>query len=260
MARQARRRSSTGIYHVMARGIDRRRLFEEDSDYVRFLECVKVVQEISGVGVLAYCLMSNHVHMVVEERDESVSQVFKRIGVRYAGWFNWKYNRTGHLFQDRFRSEPVDDEPYLVTLIRYVHMNPVAAGLCDDPQDYWWSSARQLLDDPLIDSRRLADLCPPAELLGEAPEAPSLQALAHREARRRAFTDEDVAAALTTWESPTTTSFLALPLQEQHDAVVTLREHGVPIRQLSRVTGISKGLIEKWTGPRPKPGQDATFP
>ncbi len=69
----------------------------------------------------AYCLMSNHLHLLIQEREDSVSNIVKRIGVTYAHYFNKKYERNGHLFQDRFRSEPVDNIEYFVTLLRYIH-------------------------------------------------------------------------------------------------------------------------------------------
>ena len=84
--------------------------------------------------------MSNHIHLLVREQKEDISSVMKRLGVAYAYYFNKKYQRNGHLFQDRFRSEPVNTMEYFVTLMRYIHQNPLKAGLVSSPGDYSWSS------------------------------------------------------------------------------------------------------------------------
>ena len=98
MARQIRKKSGTGIYHVMLRGINRQDIFEDNEDYLQMTSIF-----------YAYCLMSNHLHLLIQEREDNISDIVKRIGVTYAHYFNKKYERNGHLFQDRFRSEPVDD-------------------------------------------------------------------------------------------------------------------------------------------------------
>jgi len=149
------------IYHVMVRGVNRDAIFLEDEDYQRFLDALDQTREASGCVVLAYCLMSNHVHLVLRTPGEPISAVAKRLGVRYAGWFNRKYGRVGHVFQDRFRSLPVETDEYLVTLVRYVWNNPVEAGLVEDPREYPWSSRRFLVGgSSLVDVAALLRLVP----------------------------------------------------------------------------------------------------
>ena len=135
MPRQSRQPSGTGIYHVMLRGINRQDIFEEQEDYQQFLiRLQNLVDPIDDNGehipsyfhVYAYCLMSNHVHLLLCERTESISISLKRLTVSYAAYYNKRYQRVGHLFQDRFKSEPVNDIEYFVTLLRYVHQNHVA--------------------------------------------------------------------------------------------------------------------------------------
>ena len=140
MPRQPRTSSGTGIYHVMLRGINRQDIFEEQEDYQQFLiRLQNLVDPIDDNGehipsyfhVYAYCLMSNHVHLLLRERTESISISLKRLTVSYAAYYNKRYQRVGHLFQDRFKSEPVNDIEYFVNLLRYVYQNPVKAGICD---------------------------------------------------------------------------------------------------------------------------------
>ena len=87
--------------------------------------------------------MSNHIHLLVQEREENISDAMKRVGVIYAQYFNKKYQRSGHLFQDRFRSEPVESAEYFLTLLRYIHQNPLKAGLVEKVDDYKWSSWKE---------------------------------------------------------------------------------------------------------------------
>ena len=127
MPRASRVKSESGIYHIMLRGINQQVIFEQSEDYEKFTEMLNKYKAISGYKVFAYCLMSNHIHLVIKEEKESIDQIIKRIAGSYVYWYNWKYYRKGHLFQDRFRSEPIEDEKYLLTVIRYIHRNPVSA-------------------------------------------------------------------------------------------------------------------------------------
>ena len=106
MPRTARRRSGTGIYHIMMRGINRQRIFEDDEDNRMFLQFLLKYKNQCGYKILAYCLMGNHIHLLMKEGDEPLEIVFKRMGAGFVNWYNVKYQRTGHLFQGRFKSEP----------------------------------------------------------------------------------------------------------------------------------------------------------
>ena len=152
MSRKARNYSESGVYHVMLRGINRQDIFESEKDYIKFLyEIRRVAFPVDETGkpikpelvVYAYCLMPNHVHLLVKEQDVKISDAIKCISGSYAGYFNHKYEHIGHLFQDRFRNENVNDMEYFVTLLRYIHQNPIAAGLVDNVKDYRWSSWRE---------------------------------------------------------------------------------------------------------------------
>ena len=145
MVRQLRKQSATGIHHVMLRGINRQRIFEDSEDYRMFIHYLyKIAKPKTDSGqplpayatFYAYCLMDNHVHLLIREGSEPLSSSIKRIAAAYARYYNTKYEHYGHLFQDRFKSEPVNDEAYFFTLFRYIHQNPVAAGLTKDVVSY----------------------------------------------------------------------------------------------------------------------------
>lgn len=149
MPRLSRQVSPTGVYHVMLRGINRDRIFADDQDCRKF---VKILHQLTNpkdkdgnpmppfCNIHAYCLMSNHVHLLIAEGAEPLGATMKRLGISYVGYYNKRHNRLGPLFHDRFRSEPVGDAGYFVTLLRYIHLNPVEAQMVDSPDQYQWSS------------------------------------------------------------------------------------------------------------------------
>ena len=140
MPRQARAKSASNIYHVILRGVNRQAIFDCDADKNHFMAVLKECKEISGFRLHAFCLMTNHIHFLIEPAEEPLDVVFKRIGTRYAVWYNRKYQRAGHLFQDRFRSENVETDQYYMTVLRYILQNPMKAGMESRPGNYRWSS------------------------------------------------------------------------------------------------------------------------
>ncbi len=108
MPRNARQLSRTGIYHIIVRGINRQTIFFEDDDYQRYIDTIGRFVADGDAIVLGYCLMSNHVYLLIQEKNTAISKIMKRIGTSYAYRYNWKYERSGHVFQDRFKSENVE--------------------------------------------------------------------------------------------------------------------------------------------------------
>lgn len=142
MPRHARKISSTGIYHLIIRGINKEPIFLEDEDRHRFLETLLRISVDTNATILGYCLMDNHVHLLIREGTNSISNLMHRLNASYAYYFNWKYERSGHVFQNRFKSENVEDEAYLMAVLRYIHNNPVKAGMIYKPEVYQWSSCK----------------------------------------------------------------------------------------------------------------------
>ena len=129
MPRAARKKSSTGIYHVMLRGINGQPVFLDDEDNEKYLQTLKECKALSEFELYGYCLMGNHAHLLLKEGKEDLALVFKRMGARYVFWYNWKYRRYGHLFQDRYKSEAAESDSYFTTVLKYIHQNPKKAGL-----------------------------------------------------------------------------------------------------------------------------------
>jgi REP element-mobilizing transposase RayT/TusA-related sulfurtransferase len=146
MTRQARTYGESGIYHIMLRGNECKEIFIDDEDRQRFVSTVfdKAFEE--KAEIYAYCLMDNHVHLLFGEVANNFGRLMKRINVSYAYYFNKKYKRIGHLFQDRFRSENIGSDAYILEAVRYIHNNPVKAGMVKTPGEYCWSSYGDYID------------------------------------------------------------------------------------------------------------------
>ena len=246
MTRTARKMSSTGIHHVIIRGINRQQIFEEQADYEKFLAILAEVKEISGCKLFAYCLMGNHLHVLVKEGGESISEVFRRIGARYVVWFNRKYGRIGHLFQDRFKSEPVETDEYLLHLLSYIYRNPVEAGICQEPEEYDWSSRKYLGKGGLEDEAELFEIVPLKVILEyEGGGSGKVDLPGVKTSRRIALSDNEVFDSLKKLSgAENTTAFQGLDKGTQREVFVQLREQGASIRQLARLSGYGKGLVE----------------
>jgi putative transposase len=131
-----------GTYHVWARGSNRQPIFAHDSDHVDFLSCLERVVMQANVRCLAYCLISNHYHLVLLTTDGELSRAMKALNGRYALRFNLRYGRDAHLFRNRFGATPQKTDSQLLWTLRYVVRNPVDAGLCGSPEQWKWSSYR----------------------------------------------------------------------------------------------------------------------
>lgn len=140
MPRRARIKGEFSTYHVIQRGNERKNIFQGDDDKSRFLETLDRMKIKYNFLIYAYCLMDNHVHLIINDNGNDISQIIKSINISYAYYFNRIYKRCGHLFQDRFKSERIDDDVYLMEVSRYIHNNPVKAGMVKEPLDYKWSS------------------------------------------------------------------------------------------------------------------------
>ncbi|MCR5061278.1 MAG: transposase [Saccharofermentans sp.] len=146
MPRTRRMKSRSGIYHVMARGTDKQIIFEDTRDYIFFRKMLFRYSKEQNISIIAYCLMSNHFHLLIKDEQGELSLFMKRLQLTYVKYFNDKYERCGHLFQDRFKSECVEDDRYLLTVFRYILNNPVKAGICR-VEDYRWSSYSDYFDE-----------------------------------------------------------------------------------------------------------------
>ena len=248
MPRKAREIAESGIYHVMLRGIDRQLIFEDEEDYGRFLSILHECRGICGFKLYAYCLMGNHVHILLKVQDDSLETIFKKIGARYVYYFNVKYQRVGHLFQDRFKSEPVEDDAYFLTVLRYIHQNPVKAGICSKVEHYPHSSfCEYLYDGTWVDTEFALGMVERADFTKFNNEPNSDACLEIGVAVRRAITDTQVQYMIQKVSHCRSISeFQCLDESKKERYVKKIYEQGASIRQISRLTGTTKGMVEKW--------------
>jgi putative transposase len=150
MARKPRVHFPGALYHVMLRGNAGQEIFFEDADRYRFYLLLQEGVERYGHRIHAFCLMSNHIHLAIQVGDIALSRIMQNIGFRYTRWINWRLNSSGHLFQGRFKAVLVDADSYLVELTRYIHLNPVRAGMVHAPEEYPWSGHRAYLGTEII--------------------------------------------------------------------------------------------------------------
>jgi len=140
MARPLRIEYEGAFYHITARGNEKKTIFRSDHDLTRFLALLQRMHERYRILVHAYVLMANHYHLILETPKANLISTLHDLNTAYTNYFNRRYNRTGHLFQGRYRSLIVEKDAYLLQLSRYVHLNPVRAGVVNRPEDYHWSS------------------------------------------------------------------------------------------------------------------------
>ncbi|MHB1420234.1 MAG: REP-associated tyrosine transposase [Bacillota bacterium] len=264
MPRAARKQSSSGIYHAMVRGNEKKDIFHDDEDRSRFIETMLRMKEDGNYEIYAYCLMDNHVHLLIKEENDSIQRSMKRICVSYVHYFNDKYQRTGHLLQDRFRSEAVEDDRYILAVARYIHNNPVKAGLASKAEDYRWSSyqdyvnlesdkglvERDFILSMMSDSKKLA-----LKKFWDYTNEPS-------EDRFIDYIDRDPKTKLTPVEIIDNENKINTILENnihnfeslkryndkniRNDLIKVIMDRtGVSVRELSRLTGISKDTISR---------------
>jgi putative transposase len=141
MPRCARVKSYDAIYHTMVRSISEVNLFKSDEDKAAYLDFMKKYQKLYKFRVYAYCLMDNHAHFIIDANGADISKIMHSINFSYAQYFNKKYDRHGHLFQDRFKSKIVENEKYMFALSAYIHNNPTDIKSFENcPEKYYFSS------------------------------------------------------------------------------------------------------------------------
>ncbi|MBR3160240.1 MAG: transposase [Atopobiaceae bacterium] len=247
MPRIARKQSASSIYHVMNRGEGRQIIFEDDSDRAFFMRRLDdLLAEMHGT-LLAWCLLDNHFHLLVSASLDNLKKLMHRLQTGYAGYFNRVHRHDGALFGGRFESEPVDTEKYLMTVVRYIHENPVKARL--GGLGYRWSSYREYCSG--------AEHVNPEFVLGVfggVGQFRSFHAADHGDERcldmaglpRRGIGDEEARAiADNLLGEGVATSLGGRARAERDQGLATLKEAGLSVRQIQRLTGISLGTISR---------------
>ncbi len=243
MPRRPRRMSNSGYMHVIVRGVGKQILFEDSMDFKHFLKRLELYSLETEVKICAYCLMENHVHLLVHSKSESLALFMKKIGVSYSGYYNKKYDRVGHLFQDRYLSEPVETENYLMTVFRYILRNPQKAGICN-AADYKWSSYGLYENPP-----KFMDLVLIKTLIGDCKQYTEFvnvgtedQCLEFETKHDDEWAKKELEACLNVSSG---TRLKAFSVKDRNASLVKLKRRGLTVRQIERLTGINRNIIQK---------------
>lgn len=243
----ARIQSASNIYHIVMRGNNMQRIFEEREDYEKLISLLKQYKQECGFTLYAWCLMPNHIHLLLKIKQATLSETMAKINIAFVKWYNLKYERKGHLYQGRFKSEPVEDETYFLTVFRYIHMNPVKGKICSTPEDYPYSSyGSYFLSEKYQETDDILGLMRKDELRKF-----------HREK------NEDICLDVEKWDAIRLTDEEAeeivrreigcerisqvqsLPFRKRNQAISILLQKGGSLRQINRLTGVNIRLIRK---------------
>ena len=226
----------TGWMHIIIRGINRENLFYDEADYSKFASTIERVRRETGCEIAAFCLMANHIHLLLYEEQGAHSQLIKRLLISYAAYYNKKYDRVGHVFQDRFRSEPINDEQYLLTVARYIFRNPEKAGICP-AEEYPYTTIQT-----------------DGVLSGYFSSQEELSAFLKTENEDRcleydstySFSDADTINLLTELTGERNPQLLQEFDRVKRDEIIReLKSQGATVRQISRLTGLNRNIVQR---------------
>ncbi len=249
MPHSARKKSESGYYHVVPKGIADQIIFEDDEDRALYVELLRKAKAETGIRLHAYCLMSNHTHLVIEDEHDRLAEAMKYLHERYAMHYAEKIGRTGGIFRKPYWSEPIDTDGYLLCAVRYTHANPAAAGICP-ASVYEWSSAR----DYLGRAGGIADTSMVLEMLGgkdgfiEFSKMSNATAFPFPGSRLKAHLSDDEAVRIAREVLGRDNINLAKASPEERGAALQLlAERGFTTRQVSRICGLGKSTVARFS-------------
>ena len=256
MARKPRVRARSGVYHVLMQGVRHRDIYIDDEDYRTFVEILERLQKSKDgeeryFTVYAYCLLPDHFHLLLKEETDTVSVTMGRIAAAYAHYFNDKYDRDGAIYRARFASEPVENEERWNTVLRYVSQSPERMKVWDAehyPYSSWHEYAGEESELP-----RICEVPAGYQQLSKEEMVRLLSAPVPRQAAclgprteemRRPKDDQVLAILYDMTKTASMMEFLGLTRAEQLKTLADLRKKGASIRQLEKLTGIGRGVIQ----------------
>ena len=243
MPRIARNIREGGYRHVIVRGIGKQILFENERDNRFYIKLLEKYSKDTGIGVCAYCLMENHVHLLLHDRGTDTALFMKKMGVSYSAYYNGKYERTGHLFQDRYKSENIGSERGYIAVLRYILRNPEKAGVCRTGE-YRWSSFSSYGDrKSFLDQSLTWELFKDKGEFRDYMLTVGTEVYMEYKGRKDDEWAKDVIRSILGTE--TGTAVQRYNRQDRDLTIRMLKLRGLSIRQIERLTGINRGIIQK---------------
>lgn len=245
MVRSTRKIAESNIYHIVSRGCGKQIIFEEDDDRNVFLRIVSIGLRTYSVEMFAWCLMDNHIHLLLHAPMKQISLFMQSINSKYAMYYNKKYERTGHLLQGRFISEPIYNESYLMSAVRYIHFNPQKAGICP-MKHYRWSSYHEYLGSSHFITHEFV-----IEVFGGMKNFVAFHEdngvydpfIDLDRGRKRIDDASTIEIAQQVLGSRQLGTIAGLDKQLRDNALCSLKEANLSLRQIERLTGISKSIV-----------------
>ena len=244
MPRLARQLSQTGLYHIVFRGINRQNIFEEDTDYQKMIDILKDLKVEMTFEIYVYCFMNNHVHFLLKEKNRGdISLIMKRLLTKYVKWYNKKYSRIGTLIANRYKSHPVEIDKYFLSVVRYIHQNPIRAKIVERLEDYKWSSYNEYITGNKI----IADKSSVLKMINKNNFEDF-----HQHEETEIFTVSDNIKIADDSIRRNILKSIGIEPKEivnmdknKRNIILNKLKKEYSIRQLERVTGISRGIIMK---------------
>ena len=247
MRRPLREKAYSGYYHVMLRGNGLQILFEDDEDREAFVSLLASVTSKRGLSVIAWVLMSDHVHVVVHDPEDRISEAMCVLCTSYARRYNKVNGHVGHVFEGRFEAVPIEDDTYLLEVVRYVHNNPAKAGICA-AREYQWSSYGEYVGTPVItDTAMVLEMHDGVDNFVAYGNAEGASELPPRLSCRRRTDDEALEVARYVLMGLSPADLKSLDRERRDELLCDLRRVGLSVRQIQRLTGIGKYTITKAT-------------
>ena len=252
MSKYLREFSNSKIYHIIIKGIDESTIFYDDEDRNVFFNKLKVTKKKFKYKILAYCLMNNHVHLVISIENENLSKGIQSLIIRYASYFNRKYDRKGPFVQNRFNSKKVESQRYFLEVCRYVHRNPEKAGI-EKTDKYKWSSYHEYIGkEKIIDRRFLMhylgnDINNFTEYTTKKESKQEVNRLAEFEMIRKLSDDIVIKIILEKFKFNSVDEIINYFKNEKnYEKIKVLKEiQGTNPTQIRRIIRVSRRLIEK---------------
>lgn len=249
MPRKPRQLSKLDIYHVVIKGVNSQLLFEESKDYRKYLEILELNKESCDFDLFAYCLMSNHVHLLIRTKKVPLESVFRKINTAYANWFNMKYCRSGPLQDGRYYSEPIESLDYLLSALRYIHKNPLKANLEKTVgSKYPWNSYHSYTkqNDTLVDIKYiLAEFGSIDDFIEYHSSDSDSVFIDINNIKRRVPDDVAIEIIKQSCNVKNPTDISKLSLLDRRNAIFLLHKNGISARQINRLTGIPRGIVDR---------------
>ena len=250
MPHTARKRSESTFYHVVTKGDGGQIIFESDADRRRYLEILEKAVGDHDVELHAFCLMDNHVHLLVRDNGKALSAFMKQLDETYAMYFRKLTGRVGHVFQRRYWSEPVETEEHYLAALRYIHANPEPAGICA-AKDYKWSSYAAFAGKAKAPTFVTTDFA--LSLLGDARQFAAFQKVGGRSAlpfpgsalHRHLTSDELVQIANELLGREALATIRRMKPRERAALLEKLVDAGFTDGEIGRVTGLGKSSIQR---------------